>query len=409
MQRRCYCILLLLLIGQSAWAQKQKSEVLIWGNGPAAMAAGIQSARSGVKTLLISDEKSWTLPRSADSKTIPNPAVTRTGIWSELLKKYSDKKGIDFAKNDIINLSGDTISLVLKSICDSVKNLETLTNTSISEVKKSGNLWQIRLNNGAKLKLRVLVDASAGRSLLKASGGTSPASGVMKAQWNEAITRTSVAALDSSQILPIRSLIAEKVDNLIVLPDVTATPSSLQAGQAAGATAAYCAFFKTDTKNLNVRMIQGELLNYKSSLIPLNDVLPSDTNFIKIQHVAACGILNNGIVEKNGSAFWMPENSIATDELKGLMKTFYSRSQIWFADHASAKLTVEEAIYLLMYTATRGEELRRSIEKDWKTEFGFTSDFNAKRPISRYELAVLMDTYLKPFSVRVDLDGNLLN
>jgi len=64
---------------------------------------------------------------------------------------------------------------------------------------------------------------------------------------------------------------------------------------------------------------------------------------------------------------------------------------------------------LLMYTATRGEELRRAIEKDWKTEFGFKNNYDAKRPISRYELAVLMDTYLKPFSVRIDLDGNLLN
>ena len=105
----------------------------------------------------------------------------------------------------------------------------------------------------------------------------------------------------------------------------------------------------------------------------------------------------------------MSENSLSTEELKNPMKAFYSRSQIWFADHVSAKLSIEEAIDLLMYTATRGEELRKAIQKGWQSEFGFKREYDAKRPISRYELAVLMDTYLKPFSVRVDLDGNLLN
>lgn len=405
----CNCMVLLLLLGHSALGQKQKPEVLVWGNGPGAIATGLQSARSGVKTLLISDASNWGLSLPSHNTNYTNPAVTRTGIWAELVKKYGEKQGVDFATKDNIRLAADTLSTVLKAICDTVKNLEILPNTAIRELKKSGNGWQVRLSNGEKLSVRVLVDASANRSLLNLSGGTAPASGIVKAGWNEAITRTSVAALDSGQVLPIRSLIAEKVDNVILVPDVKSIRSLLHAGQAAGASAAYCAFFKTDTKNLNVRMIQGELLNYKSSLIPLYDVLPSDTNFIKIQHLAASGLLNRGIAEKNNSAFWMSENNVSTEELKSLMKAFYSRSQIWFADHSSAKLSIEETINLLMYTATRGEELRKVIEKDWKTEFGFKNDYDAKRPISRYELAVLMDTYLKPFSVRIDLEGNLLN
>lgn len=409
MRRLCNCFVVLLLLAHNAWGQKQKSEVLVWGNGPGAIAAGIQSARSGVKTLLISDATSFGLTLPSNNMHFPNTAVTRTGIWAELLKKYGEKRGVELAQNNYISLASDSVSTVLRSICDSVKKLEIIANTSIRGVKKSGNSWLLQLSTGEKLKLRVLVDASTTRSLLKLVGGSAPASSVIKASWNQPITRTSVASLDSSSVLPIRSVIAEKVDNVILVPQLNTISSLLHAGQAAGASAAYCAFFKTDTKNLNVRIIQGELLNYKSSLIPINDVLPSDTNFIKIQHLAASGILNRGIVEKNDSAFWMSENSLSTEELKNPMKAFYSRSQIWFADHVSAKLSIEEAIDLLMYTATRGEELRKAIQKGWQSEFGFKSEYDAKRPISRYELAVLMDTYLKPFSVRVDLDGNLLN
>jgi hypothetical protein len=91
------------------------------------------------------------------------------------------------------------------------------------------------------------------------------------------------------------------------------------------------------------------------------------------------------------------------------MKSFYSRSQIWFADHRSEKLSIREGIDLLMYTATRGEELRREIERGWKTNLGFSSAYEASRPLNRKEFAILLDAYLQSFSVKVNLEGQLLN
>ncbi|MGB4774911.1 MAG: hypothetical protein WBP45_07060, partial [Daejeonella sp.] len=74
---------------------------------------------------------------------------------------------------------------------------------------------------------------------------------------------------------------------------------------------------------------------------------------------------------------------------------------------AKEVLTIEDVIDMLMFTATRGEELRREIEKNWKESFKFKTVYDPKRAISRKEFAILAETYLQPFNVKVDLYGNL--
>jgi hypothetical protein len=102
-------------------------------------------------------------------------------------------------------------------------------------------------------------------------------------------------------------------------------------------------------------------------------------------------------------------STVSTEELRLPMREFYSRSQIWFADHDAEAMTIEDAISLFMFTAARGEELKREIEQGWKESFKFSSEFDLKRQISRGEFAVLADRYLQPFNVRVDFAGNLLS
>lgn len=310
--------------------------------------------------------------------------------------------------NKSLSLRPDSVSAILQLMSDTVKNLSIQRNEQVKELKKTGKGWDIRLSNGQKIKARILLDATSEQVILKKLDITPVDSLSGKADWNRTLYRTSVAVLDSSKILPIGALIT-KLENVVCLPQFKSITAALNAGQAAGATAAYCAFFKTDTKNLNIRTIQSELLTYRSSLIPFGDVLPTDTNFIKIQHLAVSGIMNAGLKEKDGFTYWMRDNTLSTEELKLAMKTFYSRSQIWFADHKAEKLSIAETINLLMYTATRGEELRREIEKGWKDNLGFTSNYDPKRPITRWEFAILLDTYLQPFNSKVDLEGQLLN
>ncbi len=92
------------------------------------------------------------------------------------------------------------------------------------------------------------------------------------------------------------------------------------------------------------------------------------------------------------------------------MKKLYSRSQIWFADHADVKeLSIGDAIGLITYTATRGTELKIEIERGWKSTLGLSGSFNENRKISRNEFSVLLEAYLQPFATQVDLQGELIN
>src|SRR5690606_23450380 len=100
--------------------------------------------------------------------------------------------------------------------------------------------------------------------------------------------------------------------------------------------------------------------------------------------------------------------TITAEELRAPMKEFYTRSQIWFADNKADTLSIGDAISLFMFTAARGEELKKEIEEGWKVSFKFNSSFDMKRNITRKEFGILADRYLQPFNVRVDQAGNLM-
>ncbi|MFM6977040.1 MAG: FAD-dependent oxidoreductase [Sphingobacteriaceae bacterium] len=409
MRNTCLYILFGLLFSISGFAQQIKTDVVVWGNGPAALAAGIQSARSGVKTLVIMGDEKLIFSPLADLVSTNHSPSLQSGIWAEFARKYSRTKEVNGKLPNRLNLSSDSAAVVLKAISDTVKRLSQIKNVSISEIKRSGKGWQLRLKNGQKVKTSLLVDASSNHQLSKQLTLKLNDTISTKIDWRQTGFRTSLAVLDPATILPPQALIPEKTENVVVIPSIESPVSAMHAGQAGGAVAAYCTFFKTNTKNLNVRLIQSELLTYQSALIPFGDILPSDSNFVKIQHIALSGLMNAGMIEKEGVFYFMPHNTVSTEELKLPMKTFYSRSQIWLADHPSEKLTIEETINLIMYTATRGEELRREVERAWKDSFGFKSEYEPKRAITRWEFAILLDAYLQPFNSQVDLQGHLVN
>jgi hypothetical protein len=153
-------------------------------------------------------------------------------------------------------------------------------------------------------------------------------------------------------------------------------------------------------------MIQGELLAYKSLLLPFVDIKSSDSSFTAIQHIAATGILKANI--KENKLYFMPDSSISSDEIRQPMKEFYSRSQIWFADNKLDKLTLKDVLSLIKFSGNRGEELNREVERGWTNTFRFKGKFDPNKVATRQELAVLINNYLKPFNVRIDVMGKLL-
>jgi hypothetical protein len=399
--KKIYCFFLLFCLGAHAsFAQKIRTDVCVYGNTTAALAAGIQSARSGVQTLLISNSDSWIdQPSLADWEN----ASIASGLGTELLKKYKQLE-----KNKV--LKADSLLQSIKTLADTVKNLKIISASAIEEIKESGKGWELNLKSGQKIKALILVDGDTNHALLKQLGLKPSANSAIAFDVTNPLTKTSVGILGPNSLLPLQALVVEKQANIVSIPSGVSAFAQLNAGQAAGATAAYCAFFKTTTENLNVRLIQGELLTYKATLLPFKDMHQTDSNFVALTHVALTGLLNSGIGQNEGTYQWMGNNNLHTDEIKISMKKLYSRSQIWFADHANVKeLSIGDAISLITYTATRGTELKIEIERGWKSTLGLAGSFNENRKISRNEFSVLLEAYLQPFATQVDLQGELIN
>lgn len=373
-------ILVFLLISTSTFAQNIKRDVVVIGATAAGTAAAIQAARSGVKSTLLD------LNSSIGKDVTASDTINSWGILKEL-KNKKVAPGIQF-----------------KSLTDTVKNLTVISNVEIKKIEESGKGWEIKLKDGRDLKCLVIVDGADHTALIEDKPVDiekrllTPSNVYSSRQF-----RASAASGGNVGDVFTLGTLVSVTENYVFTSPPDKGNGSVYTGQAAGAIAAYATFFKTNTRNLNVRMTQGELLRYNARLLPVHDILPADSNFIAIQHIAATGILkvNNGNFN--------PDSTISSEELRLPLKEYYSRSQIWFADHKTPKMTVGDAISLIMFTATRGSELKKEIEQGWNTSFKFTKAFDPDRPITRRELAVLFDSFLQPFNVRVDFQGNLLS
>jgi len=224
--------------------------------------------------------------------------------------------------------------------------------------------------------------------------------------------------------IPLGVIVPKNAENLLVTEkaisvtnDVnssTANPAvQMTLGQGVGATAAFCAFFKTTTKHLSVRTIQGEILDYKGYLMPFTDVPQEDPHWRAIQQVCATGLLR-GIPKVNGNSLaihFEPSDIVRTAEVKPVLDEIYTRAFIWFRQEKTGdKLTLGNLLYFISdYTLTDKNTLEGAIKKLWKPIFKLPGELDVNRPVTRLEFAVLANKYLNPFAKTVDLSGKIVN
>ncbi len=222
--------------------------------------------------------------------------------------------------------------------------------------------------------------------------------------------------------IPLGAVVTKEQDNLLVLEKalsvthlvngaVTDPAVQMNLGQGVGATAAYCVFFKRSTKQLDVRAIQGEILDHKGSIMPFDDVLSTDRDFRAVQQVAATGMLQ-GIQKIKGNAalvLFMPDSIVHTAEIQPLLTELYSRAFIWFnKEKPGEDFTLGNLLsYISEITLRDPANLNDAIKKTWKSYYHFNTDFNLKRPVTRREFAVLANRFFNPFARAVDVSGKL--
>jgi hypothetical protein len=224
--------------------------------------------------------------------------------------------------------------------------------------------------------------------------------------------------------IPLGTVVLKDLPNLLVTEKALSTTHLVNAstfypsvqmvlGQGAGTVAAYCAFYKTTTQHLNVRAIQGEILDFKGYLMPFSDLPLADPNFRAIQQVSVTGMLH-GIPQVNGKTaaiLFKPDTTVSTAEVEPVIKEIYTRAFIWFnKTKPGEQFTLGNLLsFISEITLSEPPPLQAKVEKEWQATYKFKQPFDVNHPLTRREFAVLTNKYLNPFARTVDLSGKLIN
>jgi hypothetical protein len=377
-------------------AQTIKTDVLVLGNSNAAFAAGVQASESGVNSIILTQSDGF---KFIDFKTLPKSGIIKA-FEKQARKslKLSDSAVLPEMTNQILNA-------VIKNWSDSSKLFDVINNAPYYEIKRSGSGWELKLTKDKSIKAKVLVVAGNPDKVFAALKVQSlKAAETSTINYSENLYRTTVGSIiGTSDFLSLYNLLIPNQENILYI-----SSDHLEIGQAAGATAAYAAFYKTKTSLSNLKRIQGELLSYKLSLMPFEDIKLTDSNWLAMQKIGITGILK--AETKNGKVFFNPEKEVTLDEIKQPIKDYYYKAQIWFDDHKNISINLENTISMVCYVGNKSVDATKSeIEKKWNKTYKFSSKYDLKKVLSRREFSVIINEYLKPFDdINVDKTGRVV-
>ena len=414
------------------YAQTIKTDVLVVGGTPAGVAAAVQCARSNVKATLISQDGRLIEFPSSQNAIIQNVIGVHSGFWGELcdsLAKYDHPLNADTIQNRAVRFEPDVVAAIVKRITDSTKNLTIYLNTGFGAIKKDGDRWAISVTNHekiTKIMAKLVIDATINGALTSMPGTSRLNSNDSLDNMHPFLYRTTIATginLPEETkggkrcvwSIPVSAVILKDTTNLLSTNlllqkgDIQFLPMQFAVGQGAAAIAAYCAFYKTTTRKMRIRAIQGELLNFKACLEPFTDVPANDPNWRSIQQIGATGLLKGVSV---GTQFlFRPDSLVSTSEVKPILIETYTRAFLWFGkENPGETFTLGNLLsFISDYTLTDRDLLISTLQKEWKTQYNFKQNFDLKRQITRLEFAVLANKYLNPFARTIDFDGKLVN
>jgi hypothetical protein len=377
-------------------AQTIKTDVLVIGSGDAAYTASFQSFKSGAKTILLTQKEQLDLNKITEAKKSLLP------FYQSFFKRETENaKSLEIPKPKPDKKNRPKVIVV-----DSTLLLNVINNTPYTEIKRSGSGWEIKLTKDKSIKAKILLLADSPEKLLAALKIT-PLNPTTSSTLNydENTYRTTVASVSSkgANFLSLYNLLISEQENLLYIP-----VGQFEIGPAAGATAAYAAFFGKKTSLSNLKGIQGELLAYKHALMPFEDIKAADSNWLAIQKTGITGIIKAEI--KQGKAYFNPEKEVIYQEIKQPVKEYYSKAQIWFDDHQNIPVNLENTISMVCYVGNKSiEATKAELQKKWNKNYKFSSKYNLQKVLTRREFATIINEYMEPFDkVNVDKTGRVI-
>ena len=214
--------------------------------------------------------------------------------------------------------------------------------------------------------------------------------------------------------IPLGVLIPERVDGLIVSDKAISVtsivsgltcqqPVLLLTGQAAGVLAALSATKRRAPRDISVREVQQKLLDALACIMPLYDVNPNDPHFQEIQRIAATGILKTqGEPYHKANRTWFhPDSEITFAEFCDGLTSYRYLAEI--ESEEGELLTLGKCMDIL--SSLKGTKVDETIQNDWET-FSLRP-FEPDVPVTKREIAVLLDRVLNPFVRQIDHQGVL--
>lgn len=419
------CMLMLGLPFLVSAQKNKKPQVLVYGSDIAAYAAALQSVKSGVPTIWITDRDTLVPEFSLQAQSIPNSSDRDGGVWLDILMDMA----LSTTRDDVLaatvrnDMRPRLFMNALERSLTKYPTLQVMKKQQIRALKPSSKGWLVTLANKQKLELRCVIDASTEQELqhLFAANEVTTADNmnllktaeISKEQWRTQVVSGSVTG-DCYTLTLAQLLTAEKQGffNLAAMQKLLEMDKSVVSfrsaiGQAVGATAAYLAFFKTTPEKIDARKLQLELLTYGVHIIPFQDIPSMDPHFNAIQRFALAGILPYTI--NAGLPVFDKKGEVRAKTFEVLLKQLYSRSQLWFADYQGDILTVDDVLSLVKFIGMRGEEVDRQVANDWNDNLRFDGKFDPHAAITRYQFAVLLDRYANPFAKAVSQKGVFIN
>jgi hypothetical protein len=138
--------------------------------------------------------------------------------------------------------------------------------------------------------------------------------------------------------------------------------------------------------------------------MPYIDVPPTHKHFAAIQKIGATGILKGtGVPYKWANQTWFyPDSTIVSDDFYSVLFEVTKKS-IFSKNHV---LLVEDILTIV--TMNNKTNTTKNIINNWG-KLGL-KNYDADRPIKRFEIAVLIDYYLKPFETKqINHQGSFIN
>lgn len=176
-------------------------------------------------------------------------------------------------------------------------------------------------------------------------------------------------------------------------------PVVLQLGFAAGTLAALAAEAGCEPAAVSVRRVQQAVLDAGGYLLPYLDLPADDPRFGAMQRIGATGILRG----RGANAGWSNQTWFDAEERVSECDLRRGLREVYPSVGESADTTsVTGARLAAMLTEALGEDMPAAVDRAGGE---LLTDYDAARPLTRLECALLIDAAADPFRLEVGIDG----